>query len=421
MKKLIEIVKEHADGFKIVNVKTKANEFFFIKHRLDMNRFKEVEHTFLTVYRQLDDGKFLGSTTREIHPNTSDEQLLKLIQEMNYGAGFVKNPYYQLAKPQGAVKQVFIPIDPLSVASDIIDTIQSVKTTDQENINSYEVFVNEKVIKIINSEGIDVEYETIDSQTEIIVNAKMQDSEIEIYRNYTFGTCDKAYLAQQLQDTITIGKDRSLASKTPNLNNFRVVFDGHNAVKLLGYFVDMTNASSVYMKISDYIKGQAISDNDKISLTALASLPNSSKNVVYDDDGNLLCDKELIKNSVCLDFWGNEQFSQYLGQSKASIYRNFAFNIGDFNHSALRKRPYLRAAEFSDFQCDSSTGNFAGEIRLAYYFDGEKEIPVSGGSISGNIKQLLSTMRLADKLKQIDNYLIPEFIVLDDVSVSGTE
>ena len=183
MKKLIDIVKEQADGFKIVNVKTKANEFFFIKHRLDMNRFKEVEHTFLTVYRQLDDGKFLGSTTREIHPNTSDEQLQKLIQEMNYGAGFVKNPYYQLAKPQGADKQVFVPIDPLKVASDIIDTIQSVKTTDQENINSYEVFVNEKVIKIINSEGIDVEYETIDSQAEIIVNAKMQDSEIEIYRN----------------------------------------------------------------------------------------------------------------------------------------------------------------------------------------------------------------------------------------------
>lgn len=420
--RLIELLKVKADGYKIINTTTRAHEFFFIKHQLDMNRYKDVKHTLLTVYKKDKEGKYLGSTTREIHPYLKDEELKMIIDQMVYSAQFVKNPYYELVKPEDKNISDQLKIDPLEVAKDIIMTIQATKETPITNINSYEVFVNEKIINIKNSLGVDVTYHTLDSQAEIIVNAKLDDQEIEIYRNYTFGTCDKEYLSQQLHNTLQIGIDRSKAVPTNNLKQFRVVFTDHNAIKLLNYFIDMTNVSSIYMKISDYQKGETIAEftgNDRIGLSAKAKLFNSSKNHLYDEDGNLLCDRELISDGVCVDYWGNQQFSQYVGKSKASNFKNFVFTGGSYDQLELKRSPYLKAVEFSDFQCDSATGNFAGEIRLAYYFDGDKEIPVTGGSISGNIRQLQKQMRLAKDLKQIDNYLIPEYVVLDDVVVSG--
>ncbi|MDD2591971.1 MAG: metallopeptidase TldD-related protein [Erysipelotrichaceae bacterium] len=420
--RLIELLKVKADGYKIINTTTRAHEFFFIKHKLDMNRYKDVEHTLLTVYKKDKEGKYLGSTTREIHPYLKNEELEMIIDQMVYSAQFVKNPYYELVKPEDKNISDQLKVDPLEVAKDIIMTIQATKETPITNINSYEVFVNEKIINIKNSLGVDVTYHTLDSQAEIIVNAKLDDQEIEIYRNYTFGTCDKEYLSQQLHNTLQIGIDRSKAVPTNNLKQFRVVFTDHNAIKLLNYFIDMTNVSSIYMKISDYQKGETIAEftgNDRIGLSAKAKLFNSSKNHLYDEDGNLLCDRELISDGVGVDYWGNQQFSQYVGKSKASNFKNFVFAGGSFDQLELKRSPYLKAVEFSDFQCDSATGNFAGEIRLAYYFDGDKEIPVTGGSISGNIRQLQKQMRLAKDLKQIDNYLIPEYVVLDDVVVSG--
>ena len=48
---------------------------------------------------------------------------------------------------------------------------------------------------------------------------------------------------------------------------------------------------------------------------------------------------------------------------------------------------------FSDFRLDPVTGDFGAEMRLAYWFDGERRRPVTGGSISGSVTELRSTMK----------------------------
>ena len=51
----------------------------------------------------------------------------------------------------------------------------------------------------------------------------------------------------------------------------------------------------------------------------------------------------------------------------------------------LKTGPYLHVVRFSDFQMDSFSGHFSGEIRLAYWCDGENVIPVTGGAVNGSI------------------------------------
>jgi len=74
---------------------------------------------------------------------------------------------------------------------------------------------------------------------------------------------------------------------------------------------------------------------------------------------------------------------------------------------------------FSDFRLDSITGDFGAEIRLAYYYDGEKVIPVSGGSISGSLSTLKSSMRRSAEIAVASQSRCPVALMLTGVTITG--
>ena len=94
---------------------------------------------------------------------------------------------------------------------------------------------------------------------------------------------------------------------------------------------------------------------------------------------------------------------------------------GTRSEKELRQGRYLEAVEFSDFQVDSMTGDIFGEIRLAYWHDGETVTPVSGGSISGNMRDFIQEMYLSEEQTQYNNYLLPAVTKLCGVTVTGCE
>ena len=58
MKRYIDLLKaSKADAWEIIDTKTEGWEFYFIRHRLDQNRAKNVEHITLKVYKNSEDGK----------------------------------------------------------------------------------------------------------------------------------------------------------------------------------------------------------------------------------------------------------------------------------------------------------------------------------------------------------------------------
>ena len=68
---------------------------------------------------------------------------------------------------------------------------------------------------------------------------------------------------------------------------------------------------------------------------------------------------------------------------------------------------------------DEITGDFGGEVRLGIYFDGEKEIPVSGGSVNGNIKDVQGSMQLSREMQTLNRFCGPQAVKLFGVSISG--
>ena len=98
---IVSLLKESGvTAWEISDVKTTAWEFYFIRHALDQNRVRKVEHITVKVYQLLEDGAWLGSASGEIAPTASPEEARALIESLAH-AGEEQSLYPPQAAPGG--------------------------------------------------------------------------------------------------------------------------------------------------------------------------------------------------------------------------------------------------------------------------------------------------------------------------------
>jgi len=83
----------------------------------------------------------------------------------------------------------------------------------------------------------------------------------------------------------------------------------------------------------------------------------------------------------------------------------------------LSAAPYLEVLSMSGLQVDFFNDYIGGEIRLAYYCDGGKLLPVTGISITGSLKQVLSSIRLSTETAVDNGYTGPAKAILQDMKI----
>ena len=84
----------------------------------------------------------------------------------------------------------------------------------------------------------------------------------------------------------------------------------------------------------------------------------------------------------------------------------------------MKKEPYVRCVKFSSFQLDDDSGFFGGEVRLGFYYDGEKEIPVTGFSIAGNLYEVKGKVNFSKEITVESDYIGPKYIEVKDMSIN---
>ncbi|MCR5557344.1 MAG: TldD/PmbA family protein [Butyrivibrio sp.] len=421
--KIIELLKSSGvDGWEVVDKVTEAWEFYFIKHELDQNRVRDVEHISIEVFRKLEDGKFLGSASEEIAPTATEAEAKKLIEDLYERAAFVKNPYYELGKKSEVLKNQ--DFDPKKMAQDFIEALAEVPETSTEYINSYEIFAEKIKKRFVNSEGVDMTVTYPSSTVEVVVNAKNEEHEIELYNMYNSGTCDKEALKKEIALSLKYGKDRLHTVPTPAIKKAPLVLSTKDTVMVGQWAAMKMHVAMVFRKMSNWEIGKPICDDvkgDTFTMKSVKELPNSSKNIGMDSEGNVVRDMDIIKDNVPQNYWGDRQFGYYMGIKDIFMPNNFELEGGKSSEEELRQGTFLEVVEFSDFSVDNFTGDIAGEIRLGYWHDGDKVAVVSGGSVSGSLPELIKDIRFSKEQKQYDSYVLPAVIRIADVTIAGVE
>ena len=424
LEQIVSLLKESGvHAWELSDVQNRGWEFYFIRHALDQNRAKNVEHIQIKVYQLIEDGKFMGSASAELPPTATAEEAKKLISDLAYRATLVKNRPYPLNPPR-AGQPMLDASDTAAIAEDFIRTMRSLPETENEDVNSYEIFVSDKIRRFLNSEGVDITERYPDSMIEVVVNARRDGHEIELYRNFTSGSCDSEALKRDLSKAMAYGRDRLVTRPTPNLEKADVLFSGSDACSIYEYFVDRCNAAMIFRKLSDWTVGQPIAEDirgDRVNVYARRTLPNSSRNRGFDAEGAPIRDTALLEQSVPKEILGGRMFASYMGLENSFNPTNIEVSGGTKTEEELRRGSYLEAVEFSDFQVDAMTGDIFGEIRLGYWHDGDTVTPVSGGSVSGSMLDFVKDFSMSVDQAQYDSMRIPALTLLKNVTVTGAE
>ena len=423
IKELLE--KSGAFAWRITDTVTKGWEFYFIRHSLDQNRSKDIENIQITVYVLSDDKKSVGTASADMGPDETKEYVELTIKDLMYQATLVQDAYYELKAPGKYDVPALEDADINKISSDFIDTMKNLEEDDEAFLNSYEIFVSSITRRIVTSTGIDVTEKYPVSLLETVVNARNREQEIEFYNLYDSGLCLKDDIKRNIASTMKHGRNRLSAGKTPSLEKYDVVFSSDDAVRIYEFFKDALDIAYICMKYSPLEKNKPVIEGikgDKVTLKAVKNLPGSSQNREVDSEGSPIRDEILMEDGIPKAFHGSTRFSYYMNEKDTFMLSNYEVSGGTHESEELLKGPVLECVYFSDFQVDTLTGDIFGEIRLAYLHEADGSIkPVTGGSVSGNLRMLMADMKMSKDRTRYDNALIPTLTRLSGVTVTGAE
>ena len=146
-------------------------------------------------------------------------------------------------------------------------------------------------------------------------------------------------------------------------------------------------------------------------------LKGSTASALFDGDGTTLTDVKVIENGTVIAYFGSDRFAQYLSKSATGSLACYSVECGSLSDSELASAPYFECASMSGLQVDIFNDYIGGEVRLAYYFDGEKKIPVTGISISGKLSVALNSIKFSNETAQSGRYLGPKLALIEGVEI----
>ncbi|MDR2940374.1 MAG: TldD/PmbA family protein, partial [Clostridiales bacterium] len=427
VEKIISVLKNYKDiDYKLTEVKKERLENYFVKKQREIDRLVKTTHYYLTVYTTFEeDGeKYRGSAAIEIYPSTGG--LESPIDEAIFAAGYVKNKYYPLVNcnlaPHGGVDTDLGGMGQADAMKSLQAALYSQDNKQNGFINYSEFFVSKLNYRVINSKGLDISFTKHKAFIESAATWKENNKEVEFYESYNLNECNTGLISQRVGKLFEYAAQKTAAINMPKISGIDVVLSGECIKRFFEYFYTNSNASSVYNGQSVFKVGgdvQGSSYNDKISMSLAPFLKGSTESAQYDSDGFALDNQEVIKEGVLLKYWGDIRYSYYLGIAPTGSIGNYIISGGTYSNGDLRSGEFLEIVSFSDFHMNSVTGDFGAEARLGFYCKGGEKTAVTGGSISGNIKNVLGEIKMSKGQMQFNNFVGPEAIRVKNINIAG--
>lgn len=289
-------------------------------------------------------------------------------------------------------------------------------TGDKSFINSAELFVEKKTVRIINSEGVDCGYENYSVKGEFVVQC-LEPVDVELYQDFSYDELDTDSLKKLVADKLNTVVDRARADRAPEAGRYNVLLSEDSVREVLSFYSTRANVANIYSKYSTYEVGMQVQGEnaagERLNITLRSSVP-------YSNDGIKMHDCELIKDGVLKNVHGGLRMSQYLKVQPTGEYNKLLVDNGSESIADMKKGRVLHVVSFSDFNMNAMTGHFAGEIRLAYLYDNGSVSLVTGGSVNGSIIDAQHDLVFSEERYDSSAYSGPYAVLLKDVPVSGT-
>ncbi|MBO4326420.1 MAG: hypothetical protein J5950_04045 [Clostridia bacterium] len=393
-------------------------ELYFVRRKFDMPRTRDITEYRVRVFREFtSDGErmkgesetklFMGSTALEVQ-----ERLAKAYD----AALYVKNRYFDLCGPgeAGTACDTGEGVSAPEMASKAANTLFSADNDCEAFVNSAEVFGTVSKVRIVTSAGTDVKYVKRRVRGEYVVQCR-EPRDVEQYFNFEYKPDNISELASAVREALRTVRDRANAEVPPEDGVYDVILSGKHLGTILEYYVARANASMVFPGYSDWTPGTYVQGGDvsgeRLTMTVTPDAP-------FSIEGIYMPERKLIDGGKLVFLHGNTRQCRYIGIEPTGAYRNIRVDCGTEEFESL-KRGCLYPVSFSDFQLDSFSGFFGGEIRLAYLYTDDGVKILTGGSVNGNISDIQDNMVFSKERYSDSSYEGPLAVKLRGVRVAG--
>ena len=421
MKNLIKLLKAESgiSAYRVSERKTESYELFFVHRKLETVRATDTAACSVTVY--VDHDGCRGDSSFAYHASMTEDECKEKIKAAVERAKLVSNQPYEL--PEGgeyerALKSNLDSYEPEKLGAMIADAVYAADNAEGGSINALEIFIYKDTLTVVNSRGVHKTQSGARVMIEAIPTFTDEKQSVELYEDYRFTEFDAAKITSEIAEKMKEVKDRVTAQKPQVPLTVNVVLRPHEIASLIGELAYDLNYQSAYMhsnlhKIGDDL--QPGDGADKITVTMMSKVKGSERSAYFDDDGLDLTDTVIIKDGVVCGNFGPSRFGQYLGVEKPTG----SLRCEKLEAGTLDKidGAYLECVSMSGIQLDLYNDYIGGEIRLAYYHDGEKTVPVTGITMSGKLSEVLSSLRLSSKTDVSGAYEGPVYLLMKDMTV----
>ena len=425
MDKIISLLeKAGLSAYRVTRRHTEAVELYFIKKKLDLPRYKDLDEISVEIFRDFEeDGvKYRGSTVFFLEPSLTEEEIRRKIKDAWYAASFVKNRWYDLPKKtvERTVPSTASCRDlPLAkIADELADVVLSVNSDDTAFINSAEIFVRRARVRIKDSAGTDVSFIRDMIRGEFVAQCTAPE-DVEQFRQFSYDDLDPQALREKLAEGIRDVRLRACAEGAPAAGRCSVILTGENLRELLNYYSARSGSAMIYpgystWKIGENVQGE-VTTGEKLRLSLVSALPFSS-------EGIPMKERPLLEDGVLRTIHGNARFAHYLGIEPTGSYEKLKLEAGSMSYEDMRRSGALEAVSFSDFQMDVMDGHFAGELRLALRTGSDGSLTaLTGGSVNGNLIPLQGRLVFSKERYKDSSYEGPLAVLIPDVTIAGCQ
>lgn len=423
MTDVIKILKSVSgvDDYRVTSTERESYELFFVHEKLETVRSTDTVATDVTVYVNHDGKK--GDSSFHVYESMTEEEVSAKAAAAVERAKLVFNDPYEI--PEGGHSETeiasnFSDYTMPELAKKVADAVFAADTLEFGSLNATEIFIYKDTVSVKNSRGVDKTQIKHHAMVETIPTWTENGESVELYENYTFTEYDAETITAEIEKKLREVRDRQLAKKPATPLTCNVLLGTKELSRLFGGIVNSVNFSEVYAHSNLYKLGDSIQSGDgcdKITLTLKGALKGSTRSAAFDEDGVDLGEKTVIENGAIAAYHGASRYAYYLGEKATGSLRCTELKAGTLTESEIKSAPYVECVSMSGLQVDLYNDYIGGEIRLAYYYDGEEVKPATAISMSGKLSEVLGSIRLSENVISTDGYTGPDKAMLKGMTI----
>ena len=441
LNKIVDALKKRKDlaGWTVRHIVTRGTQVYAVPKGIEARRAVDGERFVLDVLRQTK-GPAVPAGTAGV--GSGDATLLPggdvegAIDQATLVAGLVSNPVHGLPAPASLPDVPLIDADlqkdPAGVMQAVMERTRAAAAKDPAvQLTAAECFSELRTTHLVNSRGIDAGQEQTRVDVEFVLKARQGEREAETFAEMTRRRVSdldiEAAIEQRVRHTLDL-----LVAKPPASRQGAVVLQNQAlAIFMAGdqgegsVLRTLGSAAAKYAKVSNWeieksvFRGEV--KGDPLTVWANRAMPFGTASDRFDEEGLPAQRVELIRDNELVTFAAGQRYADYLGLTPTGDFGGVELPAGKTPASALLAEPYIEVVQFSWFNPDTITGDFATEIRLGYLVENGKRTPFKGGQLVGNYLDALADVRWSAETAFFGNYLGPQTARFNDLKLAGED